>query len=199
MERVAQQIPDPRVEDLVRAGRVRVALLEGVAPGIRMDLTRAFAARLGIEVLPIEYPTPAAAVESLNTGACDVGFLVIDPARAAVVDFSPPILGRAFTYLVPSGSKIRCVADADQPGVRIAVVRSHVSELALSRIVKHAELLRARISGYRFRTAESRERGGIRVAPRRSRQVFASDARLKGAGGPLRNRLLSDGGPEGPR
>ena len=86
MERVAQQIPDPRVEDLVRAGRVRVALLEGVAPGIRMDLARAFAARLGIEVLPIEYPTPTAAVESLKTGACDVGFLVIDPARAAVVD-----------------------------------------------------------------------------------------------------------------
>ena len=122
MKGVAQQIPDPRVEDLVRAGRVRVALLGGVAPGIGMDLARAFAARLGIEVLPIEYPTPAAVLESLKTGASDVGFLVIDPARAAVVDFSPPFLERAFTYLVPSGSKIRSVADADQPGVRIAVV-----------------------------------------------------------------------------
>lgn len=143
MKGVAQQIPDPRVEDLVCAGRVRVALLGGVAPGIGMDLARAFAARLGIEVLPIEYPTPAAVLESLKTGASDVGFLVIDPARAAVVDFSPPFLERAFTYLVPSGSKIRSVADADQPGVRIAVVRTHASELALSRIVKHAELLRA--------------------------------------------------------
>src|SRR6266581_971222 len=87
----AQQIPDPSVVDLVRAGRVRVALLGGVAPGIAMDLARAFAARLGIEVLPTEYPTPTAVLESLRAGACDVGFLVIDPARAEVVDFSPPI------------------------------------------------------------------------------------------------------------
>ncbi len=134
-------MPDPRVEDLVRAGRVRVALLGGVDPGIGMDLARAFAARLGIEVLPIEYPTPTAVLESLKGGACDVGFLVIDPARAAVVDFSPSFLEMDFTYLVPSGSNIRGVADADQPGVRIAVVPTHASELALSRIVKHAELL----------------------------------------------------------
>ena len=139
----AQQIPDPRVEDLVRAGRVRVALLGGVVRGIAMDLARAFAARLGIELLPVEYPTPAEVLESLKAGACDVGFLVIDPTRAAVVDFSPPYLEREFTYLVPAGSPIRSVADADQPGVRIAVVRTHASELALSRIVKRAELLRA--------------------------------------------------------
>jgi polar amino acid transport system substrate-binding protein len=139
----AQQIPDPRVADLVRAGRVRIAVLGGVAPGIAMDLARAFAERLGIEVLPIEYPTPAAVLESLKADACDLGFLVIDPARAEVVDFSPPYLERDFTYLVPAGSKIRSVADADQSGVRIAVVRTHASELALSRIVRHAGLVRA--------------------------------------------------------
>jgi len=138
----AQQVPDPRVADLIRAGRVRVALLGGVAPGIAMDLARAFATRLGIDVVTIEYATPAAVLESLKAGACDVGFLVIDPARAAVVDFSPPYLERDFTYLVPAGTKIRTAADADQPGVRIAVVRTHASELALSRIVKHAELVR---------------------------------------------------------
>ena len=139
----AQQIPDPRVADLVRTGRVRVAVLGGVAPGIAMDLARAFAGRLGIEVLPIEYPTPAAVLESLKAGACDLGFLVIDPARAEVVDFSPPYLERDFTYLVPAGSQIRSVSDADQSGVRIAVVRTHASELALSRTVKQAGLVRA--------------------------------------------------------
>src|SRR5260370_35423517 len=35
------------------------------------------------------------------------------------------------------------VADADRPGVRIAVVLSHSSTLALSRIVQHAELVYA--------------------------------------------------------
>jgi ABC-type amino acid transport substrate-binding protein len=65
------QIPDPRVEDLVRAGKVRVARLGGLLQGINMDLARAFAARLRIEVLPIEYPTPTAVLESLKAGACD--------------------------------------------------------------------------------------------------------------------------------
>ena len=138
----AQQAPDPRVADLIRAGRVRVALLGGVAPPIVMELARAFAARLGIDVVPVEYPTPTAVVESLRTGECDVGFLVVDPERAAVVDFSPPFLERDFTYLIPAGSKISTAADADQPGVRIAVVRAHASELALGRTVKHAELVR---------------------------------------------------------
>ena len=36
-------------------------------------------------------------------------------------------------------SVIRGVADADRPGVRIAVVRHHASTLALNRIVKQAE------------------------------------------------------------
>jgi polar amino acid transport system substrate-binding protein len=48
-----------------------------------------------------------------------------------------------FTYLVPSGSSIQSVADADRPGVRIAAVRNHASTLALSRILTHAELVYA--------------------------------------------------------
>jgi polar amino acid transport system substrate-binding protein len=48
-----------------------------------------------------------------------------------------------FTYLVPAGSSIRSVAESDKPGVRIAVVRNHESTMALSRIIKHAELVYA--------------------------------------------------------
>jgi polar amino acid transport system substrate-binding protein len=48
-----------------------------------------------------------------------------------------------FTYLIPSGSSIRSVADADRPGVRIAAVSNHASTLALRRILKHAELVYA--------------------------------------------------------
>jgi polar amino acid transport system substrate-binding protein len=48
-----------------------------------------------------------------------------------------------FSYLVPPGSSIGSVADADRPGVRIAAVRNHASTLALARILKHAELVYA--------------------------------------------------------
>jgi polar amino acid transport system substrate-binding protein len=48
-----------------------------------------------------------------------------------------------FSYLVPPGSPIRSVADADRPGVRIAAVRNHASTLALSRTLKYAQLVYA--------------------------------------------------------
>jgi polar amino acid transport system substrate-binding protein len=47
------------------------------------------------------------------------------------------------TYLVPAGSSIRNAADADQPGVRIAVEVGASTALVLSRILKRAELVRA--------------------------------------------------------
>jgi polar amino acid transport system substrate-binding protein len=55
-----------------------------------------------------------------------------------------------FTYLVPAGSSIRSVADADRPGARIAVVRNHESTMALSRIVRHAELVGAEMPDAAF-------------------------------------------------
>ena len=58
----------------------------------------------------------------------------IEPSRAAEVDFSPPVFHLDYTYLVPAGSTIRSAGEADRPGVRIAVVRSHASILALTRI-----------------------------------------------------------------
>jgi len=56
----------------------------------------------------------------------DVGFLAIDPSRAALVDFAPPYLQIDATYLVQGSSPIQSVGDADQPGVRIAVTRKSV-------------------------------------------------------------------------
>ena len=44
---------------------------------------------------------------------------------------------------MPAGSSIQRIADADRPGVRIAAVRDHASTLALSRMLKHAQLVYA--------------------------------------------------------
>lgn len=150
----AQQAPDPRVADLVRAGRVRAGIglgtpalatkdpVTGEVRGPALDLGRALAARIGVEFVPVEYPRPGAVMEGVRTNAWDVAFLVIDPERAAEADFSPPYMESDFTYLVPAGSSIRNAADADQPGVRIAVPRGDASDLLLSRLLKRAELVR---------------------------------------------------------
>ena len=71
----AQQPPDPRVADLVRAGRVRVGLallptfatkdpVTGELRGVAIDLARALAARLGVEVLPVEYSGVATVLDA---------------------------------------------------------------------------------------------------------------------------------------
>jgi polar amino acid transport system substrate-binding protein len=154
----AQQMPDPRVADLVSAGKVRGALyfpqyaadpatgeLRGAAGGIVMiALGRALAKRLGVEIVLVGHPTPGKAVECLHQGICDLALgMAIDPTRASEVDFSPPFMQLDFSYLVPRDSSIGSVADADRPGVRIASVRNHASTLALARILKHAELVYA--------------------------------------------------------
>ena len=148
----AQQAPDSRVTDLVRVGTLRVALFaaqytQNPATGeIRGDVhivetARALAARLGVELVLVGYPSPLGAVEGLKDGLSDVAFLGVQPSWAAAVDFSAPVFELDYTFLIPSGSSIRSAADADQPGVRIAVVRNHASTLALSRVLKHATLV----------------------------------------------------------
>src|SRR5438105_3249521 len=63
----AQQAPDPRVADLVRVGKVRIALFPpqftkdpatGELKGVWADVARAFAARVGVELVLVERPTP---------------------------------------------------------------------------------------------------------------------------------------------
>ena len=109
---------------------------------ILLDVARTLAARMGVAVLPVGHPTIPEMLTCLTAGACDVGFMGPDRSRSGV-DFSPPILQLEYTLLVPAGSSIQRIADADRPGVRIAVVRDHASTLTLSRIVKHAELIDA--------------------------------------------------------
>ena len=147
-----QQAADPRVADLVRAGTVRISLFSGQytkdpvtgqLQGVWADVARALAACVGVRLVLAEHPTPPEMVECLRTGGCDVGFLGFDPARAADVEgFSPPFIEFDYTFLVPATSSIRSAADADRPGVRVAVVNSHASTLTLIRLHKHATLVR---------------------------------------------------------
>jgi polar amino acid transport system substrate-binding protein len=144
----AQQ-PDQRVADLVTAGKIRMGVFpsfqyskgpNGEAGGLAIGITRALASRLGIgEVITVEYPTPPQVAECVKSGGCDVGFMLIDPARATEVDFTPPFVRSDFTYLLPPGSAMRNAADVDRAGVRIAAVRGHASTAALLRIIKQAQ------------------------------------------------------------
>jgi polar amino acid transport system substrate-binding protein len=87
-----------------------------------------------------------------------VAFLTIDPSRTAQVNYLRPLIQFDYTCLVPAGSSIRSIADADRPGVRIAVVSNHASTLALSHLVKHAELVGAELQAKRCTPPKRRTR-----------------------------------------
>ena len=85
----AQQLPDPRVADLVQAGKIRVGMhsimytkdsgtgeLKATSTGIiLLDIARTLGARMGVEVLPVGHPTIPEMLTCLTAGACDMGFM----------------------------------------------------------------------------------------------------------------------------
>jgi polar amino acid transport system substrate-binding protein len=155
----AQNAADPRVANLLPANKVRVGLFlsqytkdpaTGDLRSVWVEIARALAARVGIPVVLVEHPTPPAAIACLQASACDFLFLPFDARAANVGDFSPPIFQFDYTLLVPAGSLIRTVADADQSGVRIAAVRNHASSVELSGLSKRAELVYADIPDRSF-------------------------------------------------
>ena len=148
----AQQAADPRVADLARAGKIRVGLflpqyikdpVTGQLRSVWVENARAFAARVGVQLVIVEHATPPEAIACLKASACDLLFLPLDARAASVGDFSNPIFQFDYTLLTPDGSPILSVADADRSGVRIAVVRNHASTNELIRQLKHAELVYA--------------------------------------------------------
>jgi polar amino acid transport system substrate-binding protein len=148
----AQQTADPRVADLVKAGKVRVGLFPpqytkdkatGELRGVWAEIAQAFAARVGLQLELVERSTPPEAVECLKAAGCDLLFLPLDARAANVGDFSTPIFQFDYTFLVPAGSSVRKVPDADRSGVRIAAVRNHASTNELSLLLKQAALVYA--------------------------------------------------------
>src|ERR1700761_5440502 len=133
--RAQQTAPDARIADLVQSGTLRVGVgigslttamknpATGEVKGPATELGRALAARIGVQFVPVEYPRPGAVIDGLRNHGWDIAALIIDPVRAEQVDFSHPFLQSDLTYLVPAGSTIQSAADADRPGVRIAVAR----------------------------------------------------------------------------
>ena len=155
----AQTAPSPAVlKDLALTGKLRAAINfgngvlaqkgpNGEPRGVSAELAAALAKRLGV---PLDYVPFAAAgkvFEALAAGSVDVGFIAIEPVRAAQVDFSPPYVIIEGTYLVRKDSALKDVGDVDRPGIKIAVGLASVYDLYLTRTLKHATLVRAKVGG----------------------------------------------------
>jgi polar amino acid transport system substrate-binding protein len=174
-------LADTRVADLVQSGKFRLALFEGqfaknpttgelrgIGAGIvGIEVASAIAARLRIEMMLIEHPSPSRAMECLKTSRCDALFVGIDPSRAEAIRFTPAFMQLDYTLLVPADSSIRSFEDADQPVVRIAAVRNHASTKAVSGKLKRAKLVYADTPDLTFdllRTGQADAMASVRPA-----------------------------------
>jgi len=145
------QAADSRVADLVRAGKLRVGLFlpqfgkspDGLKTTVWVETARAYAARVGVPLVIMEHATPPEAIACLKAGSCDQLFLPLDARAAEIGDFSNPVFQFDYTLMVPAGSSVANVTDADRPGVRIAAVRNHASTNELVSQLKRAEFVYA--------------------------------------------------------
>ncbi len=151
---MAQISPAAR-SDLAPTGKLRAAInfgnpilaardpITGEPRGVSVDLSRELARRLGVSVQFVTYDAAGKVVEGLKSGAWDVAYVAIDPARAVDISYTAPYVVIEGAYLVPQGSPLRSNADVDREGVRVAVGAGSAYDLFLSRNLKHAKIVRA--------------------------------------------------------
>ncbi|GGR68069.1 ABC-type amino acid transport substrate-binding protein [Nocardioides luteus] len=119
--------PLPRAAELAPTGTLRASinlgnpvLAQGTldAPaGVTVDIAREVARRLGVPVSLQCFDAARKSFEALRTGAADIAFLAVEPARAAEVEFTEPYVLIEGVYAVPADSPIRSADDVDRPGV----------------------------------------------------------------------------------
>ncbi len=136
--------PTGRLRSTINLGNTVLAQQDpetGVLGGVSVDLARELARRLGVEVELHPFDTAGKAFAALQSGACDIGFLAIDPKRAEDLDYTFPYVLIEGTYLVPASSPLREVDDVDRDGVRIAAGKNSAYDLHLSRTLRHAQIV----------------------------------------------------------
>jgi polar amino acid transport system substrate-binding protein len=153
-------VPPDVLKDLAPTGKVRAAINfgngvlaqkgpNGEPRGITPDLATALAKRLGVAVEFVPYEAAGKVFEGAKAGAWDVGFVAIEPVRAAEIEFSAPYVIIDGTYMVRQDSPLKEVDDVDKPGIKIAVGVGSAYDLYLTRTIKNATIVRAAVGGGR--------------------------------------------------
>lgn len=111
--------------------------------GVSIDMARALAERLGVEIEFVVFDSASQSVEAVASDQADIGFFAIDPKRGETIAFTDAYLNIEGWYAVRQDSAIRAIDEVDRPGTRVAVGRGSAYDLFLSRELEHAEIVRA--------------------------------------------------------
>ena len=125
------------------AGQMLRDAASGETKGVGYELGKELARRLGVPFEPVVLEGNPQVLEALKSGQVDVALTNATPARAKDMDFTQSCLEIEAGLLVPPGSSISSMADADRAGIRIGVTRGSTSDARFSRELKNAALVRA--------------------------------------------------------
>jgi polar amino acid transport system substrate-binding protein len=143
-ERVAGFTPTGRLRASINVGNPILAAREGnTARGVSVDLARALAQRLGVELELLVFDTASRSVQAVSDDQADIGFFAIDPLRGEHIAFSAAYVLIEGSYLVRESSPIRAKDEVDRPGRTVVVGKGSAYDLFLTRELRHASIARA--------------------------------------------------------
>lgn len=138
---------------LAPTGTLRVAYLasnpaqavrdpaSGETRGVVIDLAGELSRRLRVAVSMQGLSSPQQVIEAVAEGQADIGFVAYNPERAGPVLFSRPYMLVSQTFIVPQDSRIRSIADIDQPDRKIGATSGDSIALHLARTLRRAMLV----------------------------------------------------------
>lgn len=135
--------PTGKLRASINVGNPILARLDpasGAPSGVSVDLARAFAQRLGVELELVVFKSAGESVEAVSAEYADIGFFAIDPKRGEQITFTGPYVLIEGAYLVRDDSPMTSIDQVDQAGIRVTVGKGSAYDLYLTR-----ELLRASI------------------------------------------------------
>jgi len=115
----------------------------GAPRGVSVDLARAFAQALGVELELVVFDAAGKSVQAVTDEQADIGFFAIDPLRGAGISFTAPYVLIEGSYLVRDNSAIRDNGEVDRDGHIVVVGKGSAYDLFLTRELQHAPIARA--------------------------------------------------------
>lgn len=180
----------------------------GAPAGVSVDLARAFADRLGVDLDLVVHETAGASVDTVKNDHADIGFFAIDPLRGEGIVFTAPYILIEGSYLVRAESALLANDEVDRAAHRVTVGAGSAYDLYLSRELRHAQIVRAPSSpavvdtflaghhdvaaGVRQQLeADAQHRPGLRLLPGRFMVIRQAMGTAKSRGGQAASYLAA--------
>lgn len=171
----------------------------GAPGGVSVDLARAFAERLGVQLETVLFDTAGQSVDAVTQERADIGFFAIDPLRGAGIHFTAAYVLIEGCYLVRDASPLQANEEVDRTGHTVVVGKGSAYDLYLTRELKAATIVRAPSSpavvgffaehaadvaaGVKQQLeADARRLGGLRLLPGRFMVIQQAMGLPKGRG-----------------